>query len=94
MQRESYGEDIANTDTDGSTHCADEDEYEDSFIDDSNPEVFPPSPGSSDEGIFHTSCASFSSCELHLDEIWFSGCSAFYWKLSWRLIYALHEVVS
>ncbi|XP_057511870.1 peptidyl-prolyl cis-trans isomerase FKBP43-like [Actinidia eriantha] len=48
---ESYGEDIANTDTDGSTHCADEDEYEDSFIDDGNPEVFPPSPGSSDEVV-------------------------------------------
>ncbi|XP_057495796.1 peptidyl-prolyl cis-trans isomerase FKBP43-like [Actinidia eriantha] len=48
---ESYGEDIANTDTDGSTDCADEDEYEDSFIDDGNPEVFPPSSGSSDEVV-------------------------------------------
>ncbi|XAR63166.1 Peptidylprolyl isomerase [Bertholletia excelsa] len=46
---ESYGEDIANTDTDESIHGSKEDEYEDSFIDDGAPEVFPPSPISNDD---------------------------------------------
>lgn len=40
--RESYGEDIADTDTQRSD-CS-EDEYEDSFIDDNDLEIFPPSP--------------------------------------------------
>lgn len=52
MERESYGEDIANTETDRSD-CSDEDEYEDSFIDDNaNPEVCSESPILS-EGMFH-----------------------------------------
>lgn len=45
-ESESYGEDIADTDTQRSD-CSDE-EYEDSFINDEEPEVFPPSPASSD----------------------------------------------
>lgn len=50
MERESYGEDIANTETERSD-CSDEDDYEDSFIDDdADPEVYPPSP-ISNEGM-------------------------------------------
>ncbi|PON35860.1 hypothetical protein TorRG33x02_350540, partial [Trema orientale] len=45
--RESYGEDIADTDTQRSDNSV-EDEYEDSFIDDEDPKVFPPSPISND----------------------------------------------
>nr|XP_027107834.1 peptidyl-prolyl cis-trans isomerase FKBP43-like isoform X2 [Coffea arabica] len=41
---ESYGEDIANTETEESGLRSDEDEYEDSFIDDSDPVLSPPSP--------------------------------------------------
>ncbi|KAA8520516.1 hypothetical protein F0562_014772 [Nyssa sinensis] len=41
---DSYGEDIANTDTEKESHPSDEDKYEDSFIDDDDVEVFPPSP--------------------------------------------------
>lgn len=47
-ESESYGEDIGDTDTERSGDRNDEDEYEDSFIDDGDPEVAPPSP-SSDE---------------------------------------------
>lgn len=45
---ESYGEDIANTETQSSEY-ADEDKYEDSFINDEDPEVFSPSPISNEE---------------------------------------------
>lgn len=45
---ESYGEDIANTDTQSSEY-ADEDKYEDSFINDEDPEVFSPSLISNEE---------------------------------------------
>ncbi|XP_022151769.1 peptidyl-prolyl cis-trans isomerase FKBP43 isoform X2 [Momordica charantia] len=45
---ESYGEDIANTETQSSEY-ADEDKYEDSFINDEDPEVLPPSPISNEE---------------------------------------------
>ncbi|GMP61803.1 hypothetical protein CsSME_00024125 [Camellia sinensis var. sinensis] len=48
---DSYGEDIANSETERSTHCSDEDEYEDSFIDDGNVEVFPASPISNDREV-------------------------------------------
>ncbi|XP_075634298.1 peptidyl-prolyl cis-trans isomerase FKBP43-like isoform X3 [Castanea sativa] len=47
-QREPCGEDIADTETDLSEN-SDEDEYENSFIDDDEPEVYPPSPISKDE---------------------------------------------
>lgn len=51
MKRESYGEDIADTETDKSDY-SDEDDYDDSFIDDDgDPKVFPPSPVST-EGTF------------------------------------------
>ncbi|KAL4610060.1 hypothetical protein ACB092_08G024900 [Castanea dentata] len=46
--REPCGEDIADTETDLSEN-SDEDEYENSFIDDDEPEVYPPSPISKDE---------------------------------------------
>lgn len=49
MARESYGEDIADTDTQRSCD-SDEDRYEDSFIDDGDPKLFPPSPISSGGG--------------------------------------------
>ena len=59
MDRESYGEDIADTETERSDY-SDEDEYEDSFIDDdADPEVFPPSPISND-GTFKYLCSSLS----------------------------------
>ncbi|XP_021673306.2 uncharacterized protein LOC110659633 isoform X3 [Hevea brasiliensis] len=45
---ESYGEDIADTETERSTDGSDEGEYEDSFIDDADPEVIPSSPVSID----------------------------------------------
>ncbi|XP_038877330.1 peptidyl-prolyl cis-trans isomerase FKBP43-like isoform X2 [Benincasa hispida] len=45
---ESYGEDIANTETQSSEY-GDEDNYEDSFINDEDPEVFSPSPISNEE---------------------------------------------
>lgn len=48
--RESYGEDIADTDTQRSDN-SEEDEYEGSFIDDEDPKVFPPSPVSNGEGM-------------------------------------------
>lgn len=48
---ESYGEDIGNTETDASDHSSDEDGYDDSFIDDGNPDVFPTSPVSNDEVV-------------------------------------------
>ncbi|KAJ7949697.1 Peptidylprolyl isomerase [Quillaja saponaria] len=47
-ESESYGEDIADTETERS-HCSDEDKYDDSFIDDTDPEIFSQSPISSDE---------------------------------------------
>lgn len=49
MSRESYGEDIADTDTQRS-YDSDEDGYEDSFIDDGDPKLFPSSPVSSGGG--------------------------------------------
>ncbi|KAK7263787.1 hypothetical protein RJT34_31384 [Clitoria ternatea] len=46
---ESYGEDIADTETERS-HYSDDDDYDDSFIDDDGvPQVFPPSPISNQE---------------------------------------------
>ncbi|XP_058763169.1 peptidyl-prolyl cis-trans isomerase FKBP43-like isoform X2 [Vicia villosa] len=42
-ESESYGEDIADTETERSDH-SDEDDYDDSFIDDDGDTVFPPSP--------------------------------------------------
>ncbi|KAL5747007.1 hypothetical protein ACOSP7_023997 [Xanthoceras sorbifolium] len=49
-ESESYGEDIADTETERSTARSDEDDYDDSFIDDSDPKLFPPSPFS-DDGV-------------------------------------------
>ncbi|KAJ0836946.1 putative peptidylprolyl isomerase [Helianthus annuus] len=46
---ESFGEDIANSDTHESNRCSDEDEYEDSFINDDEPEPLTPSPVSSNK---------------------------------------------
>ena len=50
MAREPCGEDIADTETDLSEN-SDEDEYENSFIDDDEPEVYPSSPISNDESM-------------------------------------------
>lgn len=44
---ESYGEDIADTETGESCHDSDDDKYDDSFINDAEPEMSPPSPASS-----------------------------------------------
>ncbi|KAK1424984.1 hypothetical protein QVD17_20326 [Tagetes erecta] len=48
-ESESYGEDIANSETNESNHSSDEDEYEDSFINDDEPEPLTPSPVSSNQ---------------------------------------------
>lgn len=57
---ESYGEDIGAADTENSDNFSDENEYEeDSFIDDSDPEVFAPSPSTSDESMFFLFCVLF-----------------------------------
>lgn len=56
IQRESYGEDIANSETRESDRCSDEDEYEDSFINDDEPEPVTPSPVSSNQGILTVLC--------------------------------------
>ncbi|VFQ75745.1 unnamed protein product [Cuscuta campestris] len=48
---ESFGEDIAFSDTEVSNQCSDEDEYEDSFIDDGEPEVLLSTPVSSDGDV-------------------------------------------
>lgn len=53
---ESYGEDIADTETGESCHDSDDDKYDDSFINDAEPEISPPSPASSSGGIFLTPC--------------------------------------
>ncbi|KAK2997516.1 hypothetical protein RJ639_025338 [Escallonia herrerae] len=50
--RESYGVDIANTESEESNHSTDEDEYEDSFINDGDPETLSRSPISSSGVIF------------------------------------------
>lgn len=63
-KRESYGEDIANTDTEGSIPRSEEDEYEDSFIDDDDPEVLPPSPVSTDGGMVYITCHMLFQCGL------------------------------
>lgn len=54
MKRESYGEDIADTETERSDH-SDEDDYDDSFIDDGGDTGFPQSP-ISNEGTFKCLC--------------------------------------
>lgn len=50
ISRESYGEDIANSETKMSVD-SEEDKYEDSFINDDDPEVFPASPVLDSEGM-------------------------------------------
>lgn len=51
--RESYGVDIANTQSEESSYHTDDDEYEDSFIDDDEHQKISPSPVSSNKGIFY-----------------------------------------
>ncbi|XP_011090742.1 peptidyl-prolyl cis-trans isomerase FKBP43 isoform X2 [Sesamum indicum] len=48
---ESYGVDIENTQTEGSSYCSDDDKYDDSFIDDDELQGSPKSPVLSDKGI-------------------------------------------
>lgn len=55
VARESYGEDIVDTDTEECNNYSEEEDYEDSFINDGDPEVYPPSPVSNGGGMFHTS---------------------------------------
>lgn len=49
MERESYGEDIAESETQQTDNS--EDEYEGSFIDDGDPDMFLPSSISNSEGM-------------------------------------------
>ncbi|KAL0464658.1 UNVERIFIED_CONTAM: Peptidyl-prolyl cis-trans isomerase FKBP43 [Sesamum latifolium] len=48
---ESYGVDIENTQTEGSSYCSDDDKYDDSFIDDDELQGSPKSPILSNKGI-------------------------------------------
>ncbi|KAI3444685.1 hypothetical protein Pfo_001350 [Paulownia fortunei] len=48
---ESYGVDIENTQTEGSSYCSDDDKYDDSFIDDNELQVSPQSPVLSSKGM-------------------------------------------
>lgn len=48
---ESFGEDLGVTDTDMSDALSNDDDYEDSFIDDTEPQVFSPYSSTSDEGM-------------------------------------------
>jgi hypothetical protein len=58
MAREPCGEDIVDTETERSED-SDEDEYEDSFINDDDLEVYPPSPVSDGGGMSKIQFASF-----------------------------------
>lgn len=60
IARESFGEDIVDTETERSTGHSDEDKYEDSFIDDSDPKLFSPSPLSDDKGMFSITSTSLN----------------------------------
>ncbi|KAI3449132.1 hypothetical protein Pfo_005797 [Paulownia fortunei] len=51
---ESYGVDIDNTQTEGSSFCSDDDKYEDSFIDDDELQVCSPAPVSSSKVMDET----------------------------------------
>lgn len=62
MPRESYGEDIADSETQRSVN-SEEDKYDDSFIDDDDPEpeVYPSSPVSDSGGTrYQNICFEFS----------------------------------
>ncbi|KAL2536504.1 peptidyl-prolyl cis-trans isomerase FKBP43-like [Forsythia ovata] len=51
---ESFGVDIENTGTEGSSHCSEDDKYEDSFIDDGELRILSPSPISVSDEIDET----------------------------------------
>lgn len=51
LNRESYGVDIQNSQTEESSYRSDDDKYEDSFIDDDEQQGFSPSPASRSKGI-------------------------------------------
>ena len=59
MSRESFGEDIADSDTESSPNSEDE-EDDDSFIDDGDIEVFPSAPVSDATGTDNKICASLN----------------------------------
>lgn len=67
MAREPNGEDIADTETERSED-SNEDEYEDSFIDDDEPDVYAPSPISDGGGMSRNSRDSFSPHECSIQE--------------------------
>lgn len=54
LDRESYGVDIENSQTGESSYESDDDKYEDSFIDDDEPQSFSPSPVFCSKGILQT----------------------------------------
>lgn len=68
LNRESYGVDIQNSQTEESSNRSDDDKYEDSFIDDDAQQSFSPSPGLSSKGILFIQIPKASSfCFLGLD---------------------------
>lgn len=65
-ERESYGEDIADTETERSAGHSDEDKYDDSFINDADLDVIPPSPVSDGGGIL----CYFSLFSVNIHELY------------------------
>lgn len=64
MSRESFGEDIADSETQRSVNSEDE-KYDDSFIDDDDDlEVFPSTPASDATGRNNKICASLNSIQI------------------------------
>lgn len=63
MSRESFGEDIADSETQRSVN-SEEDKYDDSFIDDDDPEVFPSYPVSDAAGMITNICASLNPTQI------------------------------
>lgn len=69
LNRESYGVDIENTQTDGSSYCSDDDIYEDSFIDDDGLQVSQRSPVLSSKGMSRQINAN-SICSYNWILVW------------------------
>ena len=67
MSRESFGEDIADSETQRSINSEDE-EYDDSFIDDGDPEVFPSTPLSDATGRNKKICAFLNHTQIGVQD--------------------------
>lgn len=81
-ERESYGEDIADTETERSTGHSDEDKYDDSFINDADLEIIPPSPVSGGGGIL----CYFSLFSVNIHEL---DIKVKFWDISTNVKYPI-----